>query len=87
MVFPHESGVRLTDEAEARSLIERFTDKVSRSLYSRLLHPTGQPEGSAQSALVRYLGREFEELEEKLGPGISGVLFLPHAPLTWSLFR
>lgn len=49
-----------------RLQIEKFVDKVSRTIYSNHNDPVGLPDDSIRSELVKILDRELRELEQKL---------------------
>lgn len=61
-----EVNFKLPPEAERRILIERFCNKVTKTLYSNRLDPVGLADDAHRSVLTTLLARELEELEQKL---------------------
>ena len=61
-----EANFKLPPEAERRILIERFCNKVTKTLYSNRLDPVGLADDAHRSVLTTLLARELEELEQKL---------------------
>lgn len=61
-----EAGFRLPLEAERRILVERFCNKVTKTLYSNRLDPVGLADDAQRSVLMTLLARELEELEQHL---------------------
>lgn len=49
-----------------RLLIERFVDKVSKTIYSNPRDPVGLPDDDTRAQLVRILSCDFEALQDKL---------------------
>ena len=64
---PNESSFKLPPEAESRLLIERFSNNVTKALYSNPLDPVGLANENARSVFTSLLQREIEDLEVKLG--------------------
>lgn len=56
----------LPSEIYSRLQIERFVDKVSKTIYSNPNSPVGLPDDTTRSQLVRLLSADYEELAQKL---------------------
>lgn len=56
-----------------RLLIEKFVDKVSRSLYMNRHDPVGLVADSERATYVSFLAHDLEELEDKLRPDTSPI--------------
>ncbi|SLM39609.1 c6 transcription factor [Lasallia pustulata] len=69
----NDANFKLPEEIEARLLIERFSDKVTRSLYSNRSDAVGLVADTERSILTTFLARDFEELEQKLQPNIPEI--------------
>ncbi|KAI4122738.1 MAG: hypothetical protein LQ347_006407, partial [Umbilicaria vellea] len=78
-----DANCKFPAEIEARLLIERFSDKVTRSLYSNRSDAVGLVDDAQRSILTTFLARDLEELEQKLQPSISVIntLYLRAASL------
>ena len=61
----NETSFKLPEEAEARLVIEKFCNKVTRALYTNNTDPVGLPSDVERSALTNFLVQELEELEGK----------------------
>ena len=59
-----EDGFRLPSDAEGRILIEKFSNKVTKALYSNHADPVGLVNDSERSVLTRFLTRDYETLEQ-----------------------
>jgi hypothetical protein len=68
---PTEASFRLPDEVEGRLLIEKFSNNVTKALYSNHQDPVGLADESQSSHLIVFLQREYEDLEYKLKYDIS----------------
>ena len=62
----HAANFKLPYEAEARLLIERFCNKVTKSIYSNENDPVGLTSDVERSILIRFLVQDLENLEAKL---------------------
>ncbi|KAL9133951.1 MAG: hypothetical protein Q9175_004872 [Cornicularia normoerica] len=62
----HEPSFRLSDDVYGRLLIETFSNKVTKALYSNRLDPVGLVSDSERSVHTIFLAREYEDLEQKL---------------------
>ena len=62
----HEPSFRLADEVYGRLLIETFSNKVTKALYSNRLDPVGLVSDNERSVHTNFLTREYEDLEQKL---------------------
>lgn len=62
----HEPSFKLTDDAYGRLLIETFSNKVTKALYSNRLDPVGLVSDSERLVHTTFLAREYEDLEHKL---------------------
>ena len=62
----HEPDFKLTDNANGRLLIEEFSNKVTKALYSNRLDPVGLVSDRERSVHTTFLAREYEDLEQKL---------------------
>lgn len=62
----NDGGFRLPPEVERRLLIEKFSNRVTKALYSNHSDPVGLVNGSERSVLIRFLSREYEELEQTI---------------------
>ena len=62
----HEPSFRLADEVYGRLLIETFSNKVTKALYSNRLDPVGLVGDNERSVHTNFLAREYEDLEQKL---------------------
>ena len=62
----HEPSFKLTDDVYGRLLIETFSNKVTKALYSNRLDPVGLVSDSERSVHTTFLAREYEDLEQKL---------------------
>ena len=60
------TNFKLPYEAEARLLIERFCNKVTKSIYSNENDPVGLTSDAERSILIRFLVQDLENLEAKL---------------------
>ena len=63
---PIESSFRLPTEVEGRLLIEKFSNNVTKALYSNIADPVGLANENERSVLTTFLQREYEDLELKL---------------------
>ena len=63
---PNESSFRLPLEAEGRLLIEKFSNNVTKALYSNPSDPVGLANDNERSVLTTFLQREYDDLEVKL---------------------
>lgn len=61
-----ETNFKLPPVAERRILVERFCNKVTRTLYSNRLDPVGLADDAQRSVLMTLLARELEDIEQKL---------------------
>ena len=61
-----EDGFRLPPDAEGRLLIEKFSNKVTKALYSNPSDPVGLVKDNERSVLTRFLARDYELLEQTL---------------------
>ena len=62
----HEPSFKLTEEVYGRLLIETFSNKVTKALYSNRLDPVGLVSDSERLVHTTFLAREYEDLEQKL---------------------
>ena len=62
----HEPSFKLTDEVYGRLMIEKFSNKVTKALYSNRLDPVGLVSDSERLVHTTFLAREYEDLEQKL---------------------
>ena len=62
----HEPSFRLSDDVYGRLLIEKFSNKVTKALYSNRLDPVGLVSDDERSVHTIFLSREYEDLEQKL---------------------
>lgn len=62
----YEPGYKLPEDVQNRLLIEKFSNKVTASLYSNRLDPVGLTRDAERSVLTTYLAREYEEIERNL---------------------
>ena len=62
----HEPSFRLSDDVYGRLLIETFTNKITKALYSNRLDPVGLVSDRERSVHTTFLAREYEDLEQKL---------------------
>ncbi len=62
----HESSFKLTDDVYGRLLIETFSNKVTKALYSNRLDPVGLVGDNERLVHTTFLAREYEDLEQKL---------------------
>ncbi|KAL9613159.1 MAG: hypothetical protein Q9167_002279 [Letrouitia subvulpina] len=67
-----EINYHLPQEVQARLTIERFCNKVTKAFYSNRLDPVGLVDDSQRSSLTDFLARDLEDIEESLGPNLSG---------------
>ena len=79
----HEPDFKLTDDVNGRLLIERFSNKVTKALYSNRLDPVGLVSDRERLVHTTFLAREYEDLEQKLQ--LDGFCKLFVATL-WPLF-
>ena len=63
---PNEASYQLPEEAEARLLIERFSNKVTQAIYSNDLDSVGLPSDTERSNLMRLLAGDLQSLESQL---------------------
>ena len=59
-----DDGFRLPPDAQGRLLIEKFSNKVTKALYSDDSDPVGLVKDSARSVLTRFLQKDYEQLEQ-----------------------
>lgn len=52
-------------------MIEKFSNKVTKALYSNHLDPVGLVNDNDRSVLTTFLAKEYEELEHELGSDVS----------------
>ena len=71
---PKEPRFRLSTDLEARLLIEKFCNKVTKALYSNNSDSVGLIDDAERPALTTFLARDYEELKETLKPTISCTL-------------
>ena len=62
----HEPSFKLTEEVYGRLLIETFSNKVTKALYSNRLDPVGLVSDHERLVHTTFLAREYEDLEQKL---------------------
>ena len=62
----HDPRFRLSDDVYGRLLIEKFSNKVTKALYSNRLDPVGLVSDEERSVHTTFLAREYEDLEQKL---------------------
>ena len=62
----HEPSFRLPDDVYGRLLIETFSNKVTKALYSNRSDPVGLASDNERSVHTTFLAREYEDLEQKL---------------------
>lgn len=62
----HEPSFRLSDDVYGRLLIEKFSNKVTKALYSNRLDPVGLVSDDERSVHTTFLSREYEDLQQKL---------------------
>ena len=74
---PVDSSFRLPTEVEGRLLIERFSNNVTKALYSNPSDPVGLVNENERSVLTMFLQREYEDLEQKLKIDESSTIFPP----------
>jgi len=78
----HDAGFKLPFDAENRLMIERFSNKVTESLYCSRIDPVGLAGARERSTLIKFLAREYEEVETKLqSPDAFSILYLRAAGL------
>lgn len=68
-----ESSYRLPDDLSTRIQVEKFCDKVTKSLYSNPRDAVGLARGEERYTLCSVLARDFEELEAQIGANVSGM--------------
>lgn len=68
-----EINYHLPQEVQARLTIERFCNKVTKAFYSNRSDPVGLVDDSQRSSLTDFLARDLEDIEESLGPNLSGM--------------
>lgn len=61
-----DANFKLSGVTKARLEIEKFCDKVNKTLYSSRRDPVGLCSDTERSTLISFLARDFDELEEKL---------------------
>ncbi|KAI9899046.1 hypothetical protein N3K66_005507 [Trichothecium roseum] len=71
-----DSSLQLTPELEARLQIERFSDKVSKEMYSNASDPRGVAGDEHRAMLMRVYRRDYAELQasilsQNLGPVVN----------------
>ena len=62
----HEPNFKLNDDVYGRLLIETFSNKVTKALYSNRLDPVGLVSENERLVHTTFLTREYEDLEQKL---------------------
>lgn len=62
----HEPSFKLPDDVYGRLLIETFSNKVTKALYSNRLDPVGLVSDSERSVHTTFLARDYEDLEQML---------------------
>ena len=62
----HEPNFKLNDDVYGRLLIETFSNKVTKALYSNRLDPVGLVSDNERLVHTTFLTREYEDLEQKL---------------------
>lgn len=62
----HEPSFRLSDDVYGRLLIETFSNKVTKALYSNRLDPVGLVSDNERWMHTTFLARDYEDLEQKL---------------------
>lgn len=62
----HEPSFKLADDVYGRLLIETFSNKVTKALYSNRLDPVGLVSDNERLVHTTFLAREYEDLEQKL---------------------
>lgn len=65
-INPIATSFQLPYEAEARLLIERFCNKVTKSIYTNENDPVGLTSDVERSTLTRILIQDLEDLETKI---------------------
>ncbi|PYH84096.1 hypothetical protein BO82DRAFT_305661 [Aspergillus uvarum CBS 121591] len=63
-----DPNFKLPDDMKPRLEIEKFCDKITRSLYKNRRDPVGLCSDKERSALISFLSRDFDELESQLKP-------------------
>ncbi|BCR94428.1 putative C6 transcription factor (Leu3) [Aspergillus luchuensis] len=61
-----DPNFRLPDDIRSRLEIEKFCDKVTKSLYTNRRDPVGLCSDQERSTLISFLSRDFDELENQL---------------------
>lgn len=59
-----EEGFRLPPDTQGRLLIEKFSNRVTKALYSNHSDPVGLAKDSERSVLTRFLARDYEHLDQ-----------------------
>lgn len=62
-----DANFKLPEDIKSRLEIERFCDKVTKALYTNRRDPVGLCSDQERSALISFLSRDFDELEQLLG--------------------
>lgn len=63
-----DPNFKLPEDMKPRLEIEKFCDKITRSLYKNRRDPVGLCSDKERSALISFLSRDFDELESQLKP-------------------
>lgn len=73
-----DPNFRLPDDIRSRLEIEKFCDKVTKSLYTNRRDPVGLCSDQERSTLISFLSRDFDELENQLKAHNDSTFFLRH---------
>jgi hypothetical protein len=68
-----DPSFQLPPDIKARLQIEQFSDKVTKTLYNNRRDPVGLSGEKERSALLSFLSRDFDDLEEQLKPEHDGT--------------
>jgi hypothetical protein len=61
-----DPNFKLPEDMRPRLEIEKFCDRITRSLYTNRRDPVGLTSDHERSTMISFLSRDFEELEEQL---------------------
>ncbi|KAI9760241.1 MAG: hypothetical protein M1835_000211 [Candelina submexicana] len=68
-----DTSYRLPEELKGRLLIEKFSDKVTKALYSSRRDPVGITSDEERADIIALLVRDLDELQENLGLNVSPI--------------
>lgn len=61
-----DPNFKLPGDIKSRLEIEKFCDKITKALYNNRRDPVGLSSDSERSAVVSFLARDFDDLEDQL---------------------